>query len=136
MVIKLSRLVFDRSSNYENYSQVGFRLYDDEIDFVEDLANELGSKSVSGLAKYLLMNARELNLVEADQKMKNKNILYEKIIYETKKIGTNINQIAYQLNTIKEPDKDELKKIEEHLSAIHRYNKLVLDGVNEMREKL
>lgn len=101
---KLSRNETGSSSPYNEVARVSFRLYDDEIDQAERITQKLKIHSVNQAFKYLLLNAEKLNLIEKNNLLQEKEMhkqkLHEnKLMNELRRIGVNVNQIAFKINS-------------------------------------
>lgn len=70
-------------------------LNDEENQIVANLASKTGL-SKSALLRHLIRTSKYLSLAG---KLENHNILINELVAQIKKIGVNLNQIAYHLNT-------------------------------------
>lgn len=99
MVRKLSRQATNENSPHNEVARVTIRLYNDEINQAERIAQKLKMGSVNKAFKFLLLNAEKLNLIEKNRLMKEKEANEYKLLDEIRRIGINVNQIAFKMNS-------------------------------------
>ncbi|MGB4660003.1 MAG: plasmid mobilization relaxosome protein MobC [Mobilitalea sp.] len=103
--------------NRKRNIQIKFRVSKQESYMIRDRMNLVG---ISDMGKYL----RHMSIDGCVLKVDYSSI--KNISYEINKIGTNINQIAYKVNSTDKIHSEEIQQLKEMLDVIWQYQKSIL----------